>query len=87
MREFLTAISPTTRASEIESALFVAHGANDPRVPLSEAEQIAAAVKQNGQDVWKLVAMNEGHGFAKRENRDAYMSLAILFLQKHLAPR
>lgn len=87
MREFLLSISPTTHVDKIQSALFVAHGANDPRVPLSEAEQIVAAVKKNGQDVWKMVAMNEGHGFAKRENRDAYLSLAVLFLQKHLAPR
>lgn len=84
MREFLLSISPTTHADKIRSALFVAHGANDPRVPLSEAEQIAEAVKKNGQDVWKMVAMNEGHGFAKRENRDTYLSLAILFLQKQL---
>lgn len=86
MREFLISISPTTHAARIRSALFVAHGANDPRVPLAEAEQIADAVKKNGQDVWKMVAMNEGHGFAKRENRDAYLSLAVLFLKKHLAP-
>lgn len=87
MREFLLSISPTTHATRIKSALFVAHGANDPRVPLSEAEQIVDVVRKNGQDVWKMVAMNEGHGFAKRENRDAYLSLAVLFLQKHLAPR
>lgn len=87
MRAFLTRISPTTNAAKIKSALFVVHGANDPRVPLGEAEQIAAAVRANGLDVWKLVAMNEGHGFSKRENRDAYMSLAVLFLDKHLAPR
>ncbi|HRE88440.1 MAG TPA: alpha/beta fold hydrolase [Myxococcota bacterium] len=87
MREFLLSISPTTHAAKIKSALFVAHGANDPRVPLSEAEQIVDVVRKNGQDVWKMVAMNEGHGFAKRENRDAYLSLAVLFLQKHLAPR
>ena len=84
MREHLLAISPTTRVADIKSALFVVHGANDPRVPLSEAEQIVLAVRKNGHDAWKLVAMNEGHGFAKRENRDAYMQLAVLFLEKHL---
>ncbi len=86
MREFLLSISPTTRAAEIRSALFVAHGANDPRVPLGEAEQIVDVVRKNGKEVWKLVAMNEGHGFAKRENRDAYTALAVMFLERNLGP-
>ena len=85
MREFLNAISPLNHVDKIKSALFVVHGANDPRVPLSEAEQVVAAVRKNGREAWKLVAMNEGHGFAKRENRDAYMQLAVMFLEKHLA--
>jgi dipeptidyl aminopeptidase/acylaminoacyl peptidase len=85
MREFLQAISPTTQAAKIRSALFVVHGANDPRVPLSEAEQIVDIVRSSGQEVWKLVAMNEGHGFAKRENRDAFTALSVLFLERHLA--
>jgi len=84
MRAFLTSISPVTNVANIKSALFVVHGANDPRVPLGEAEQIVAAVRQGGREAWKLVAMNEGHGFAKRENRDAYLQLAVMFLEKHL---
>ncbi len=84
MRELLVSISPMTRAAEIRSALFVAHGANDPRVPLGEAEQIVDVVRKNGKEVWKLVAMNEGHGFAKRENRDAYTALAVMFLERNL---
>ncbi|MCC6619990.1 MAG: S9 family peptidase [Deltaproteobacteria bacterium] len=84
MREFLLSISPTTNAHKIKSALFVVHGANDPRVPLGEAEQIAAVVKKSGLPVWTLVAMNEGHGFAKRENRDAYLQLTVLFFQEML---
>ncbi len=87
MREFLTAISPLTHVDEIRSALFVAHGANDPRVPLSEAEQIVEAVRKSGREAWKLVAMNEGHGFSKRENRDAFSELVVLFLERHLGPR
>jgi len=84
MREFLASISPLTNVGKIESALFVVHGANDPRVPLGEAEQIVAAVRKGGREAWKLVAMNEGHGFAKRDNRDAYMQLSVMFLEKHL---
>ncbi len=84
MREHLAAISPVTNVARIKSALFVVHGANDPRVPLGEAEQIVDAVRKGGREAWKLVAMNEGHGFAKRENRDAYMQLSVMFLEKHL---
>ena len=86
MRDFLKSISPLSHVERIRSALFVAHGANDPRVPLSEAEQIAKAVRAAGKDVWLMVASNEGHGFAKRENRDMYLWLSVMFLEKHLKP-
>ncbi len=84
MREFLERISPLTRASDIGGALFVAHGANDPRVPASEAEQIVQAVRDAGHDTWYLLALNEGHGFARKENRDAFLELAVLFFEEHL---
>ncbi len=84
MRAFLEKISPNNHASKIRSALFVAQGANDPRVPLSEAEQIVRAVRKQGRDVWYMVAKNEGHGFRKRRNRDLFYSLLILFFDKHL---
>ncbi len=86
MREFLTKISPSENAHRIKSALFVAHGANDPRVPLSETDQIVAAVRKNDRDVWYMVANNEGHGFRKKENRDLFYMLTVLFLEKHLKP-
>ena len=84
MRKLLTRISPTENADKIESALFVAHGANDPRVPVGETEQIARAVRKNGHDVWYMLAKNEGHGFRKQENRDLFYRLTVLFLEKHL---
>jgi dipeptidyl aminopeptidase/acylaminoacyl peptidase len=84
LRKFLTEISPANRAGRISSALFVAHGANDPRVPLAETDQIVEAVKKNEKDVWYMVAMNEGHGFDKKENRDTFYALAVSFLEKHL---
>lgn len=86
MRELLTRISPVTNAGRIRSALFVAHGANDPRVPVGEAEQIVRAVRQNGQDVWYMLARNEGHGFDKKTNRDAYVEAMVAFLTRHLGP-
>ncbi len=84
MNAFLQKISPSTSAHKIRSALFVAHGANDPRVPLSETDQIVAAVRKQGQDVWYMVAKNEGHGFRKKKNRDMFYLLTMLFLEKHL---
>jgi len=84
MRAHLTQISPVTRAAEIRSALFVAHGANDPRVPASEAEQVVQAVRGAGQDVWYMLARNEGHGFRKKENRDLFLQLTVTFLEEHL---
>lgn len=77
-------INPTANAHKIQSALLVAHGKNDPRVPFGEAEQIAEAVRDAGGEVWTVYADNEGHGFAKKENRDYLAAVTALFLQKHL---
>ncbi len=87
MRAHLDAISPLNRASEIDAALFVAHGANDPRVPVGEARQIAEAVRANDQEVWLMVAHNEGHGFRKKDNADTYRLLWILFMEQMLLAR
>jgi dipeptidyl aminopeptidase/acylaminoacyl peptidase len=84
MRAFLRSISPLARASEIRSALFVAHGANDPRVPASEAEQLVQAVRGAGQPVWYMLARNEGHGFARKENSDLFLQLTVTFLREHM---
>jgi dipeptidyl aminopeptidase/acylaminoacyl peptidase len=84
MREFLERISPANRADEIRSALLVAHGINDPRVPFSEARQIAERVQAAGRPVWTVYADNEGHGFAKKDNRDYLAAVEALFLQEHL---
>ncbi|MEJ5246079.1 MAG: S9 family peptidase, partial [Bacteroidota bacterium] len=62
MRQFLEKISPLNNAHKISKPLFVIQGLNDPRVPTSEAEQIVAKVRQNGGDVWYLLAKDEGHG-------------------------
>jgi dipeptidyl aminopeptidase/acylaminoacyl peptidase len=87
MRKHLQAISPLGQVDKIRSALFVAQGANDPRVPASESEQIVRAVRRAGHDVWYMVAPDEGHGFRKKENGDTFDLLSILFLEKHLGVR
>ncbi len=83
-RAFLERASPLTRIGDVRAPLFVIHGANDPRVPLSEAEQVAAAVRANGVEVEMVVYDDEGHGLAKRANRlDAYPR-AVAFLGRAL---
>lgn len=84
MRAVFDKISPARNASKIKSELMVAHGKNDPRVPFSEAKQIAPLVRANGKDVWTVYADNEGHGFRKKDNRDYFTAVIALFLQKHL---
>lgn len=84
VREVLMAISPLTNASRITRPLFVIQGANDPRVPASEAEQMVAAVRTNGGDPWYLLALDEGHGFAKKSNRDFMGQAVAMFLKQRL---
>ncbi len=84
-RQFLHDASPLSHVDKLRAPVFVIHGANDPRVPLSEAEQLVAAVRERGVECELLVYPDEGHGLAKRANRlDAYPK-AIEFLADALA--
>ena len=83
-RAKLLEISPLRRIPEIKAPLFIVQGANDPRVPKSEADQIVKAVRDRGTDVWYLVGENEGHGFAKKENQDYQFWSTLMFWQKNL---
>jgi dipeptidyl aminopeptidase/acylaminoacyl peptidase len=82
MRAFLERISPLTNAIRIKKPLLVVAGMNDPRVPVSESEQLVWRVRSAGGQVWYLVAKDEGHGFRKKSNRDEYLLIAASFLQK-----
>lgn len=83
-RDFLEQASPLGSVDAIRAPLFIIHGANDPRVPLTEARQIAAALKAHDIECELLVYEDEGHGLAKRANRlDAYPR-AMKFLAQHL---
>lgn len=84
MAEVFARIDPIHNAHRIRTSLLVAHGKNDPRVPFSEAEQIAPKVRSNGQDVWTAYADNEGHGFARKENRDYITAVITMFLMENL---
>ncbi len=83
-REFLEKISPIHHVDKIKCPMLIIHGANDPRVPIGEAEQIVAALKKRGVPVEYLRYEDEGHGLAKLKNRlDAYPKM-VDFLDKHL---
>ena len=82
MREFLQKISPLNNADKINKPMLIVQGQNDPRVPYTEAEQMVAKIRANGGEVWYLVGLNEGHGFAKRDNIDYYQWAVAMFLEK-----
>ena len=83
-RAKLLEIAPLRRIAEIRAPLFVIQGANDPRVPKSEADQIVKALRARGNEVWYLVGENEGHGFQKKENQDYLFWNSLMFWQKNL---
>jgi len=83
-RELLESISPVNHVDEIAAPLFVLHGENDPRVPVSEAHRIVEGAREAGVPVRELLFEDEGHGFTKLENRiDAYAAI-VEFLDTHL---
>lgn len=84
MAEFLQRISPTANVGKLRKPLFVVQGKNDPRVPMTEAEQMVKAVRDQGGQVWYLMAKDEGHGFRKKSNADYQFLATIRFLQEHL---
>jgi dipeptidyl aminopeptidase/acylaminoacyl peptidase len=81
---FFDRMAPLNNASKITKPLFVVQGGNDPRVPVSEAEQMVAKVKANGGPIWYLMAKDEGHGFRKKNNADFQFYATVTFVQKHL---
>jgi dipeptidyl aminopeptidase/acylaminoacyl peptidase len=82
--EFLNRTAPLTNARKIAKPFFVMQGANDPRVPLSEAQQMVRTVKQNGIPVWYVLANDEGHGFLKKQNENFQLYATVLFVQHFL---
>jgi dipeptidyl aminopeptidase/acylaminoacyl peptidase len=85
--EFLWSRSPLSRAAEFTTPLLIAQGANDPRVKQAESEQIVAALTAAGIDHEYMLFPDEGHGFAKPENRLRFYATAERFLARHLGGR
>jgi dipeptidyl aminopeptidase/acylaminoacyl peptidase len=86
-QEFLWSRSPLSRVDQIQVPMLIAQGANDPRVKQAESEQIVEAMKQKGINYEYMLFPDEGHGFAKPENRLKFYAAAEHFLARHLGGR
>jgi dipeptidyl aminopeptidase/acylaminoacyl peptidase len=85
--EFLKSRSPLSFVDRIQKPLLIAQGANDPRVKVAESEQIVNAMNQAGKPVEYVLYTDEGHGFARPENRLHFYAIAEEFLAKYLSGR
>jgi dipeptidyl aminopeptidase/acylaminoacyl peptidase len=77
-------ISPANHVDRITRPLLVAQGANDPRVPVTESDQIVAALQKQGVPVWYVVGKDEGHGFGKKNNSDYLRAVSFEFVDRCL---
>jgi dipeptidyl aminopeptidase/acylaminoacyl peptidase len=84
MREYLEKIAPMNNIEKIRKPMMVVAGKNDPRVPVSESQQIAEALKKQRTPVWLLIANDEGHGYRKKQNQDFQFYATVEFLQEYL---
>jgi len=84
MRQYMNELSPMALASNITKPMFVIHGQNDPRVPVSEAHQMVEAARANKAPVWLLIGKNEGHGFSKKSNLDFQFYATTQFVKDYL---
>jgi dipeptidyl aminopeptidase/acylaminoacyl peptidase len=82
--EFLDSVSPIHRVDEIRCPMLIAHGLNDPRVPVGEAMQLAVALQRRGLDPEQVYFPDEGHGFAKLDNRIIFYERMVKFLDEHI---
>ena len=84
MAAFLESISPLNHTDKITKPLFIVQGANDPRVPASEATQMKDRIRANQGEVWFLMANDEGHGFRKKGNQDIQFYATVAFMREYL---
>jgi len=85
-KELLASESPVLHSDQIKTPLFIAQGAQDPRVNKAESDQMVASLRKRGVDVEYMVKENEGHGFHNEENRFAFYEAMEKFLDQHLHP-
>jgi len=84
IREYLEKIAPAKNVQKITKPMLIIQGKNDPRVPLSESEQMVAALRGANIETWYLMAKDEGHGFKKKRNIDFQFYSTVMFLEKNL---
>lgn len=82
MRAVFQRINPLANVDRITKPMLVMQGANDPRVPKSESDQVVAGIRKNGVEVWYVVFSDEGHGFLKKHNNDLRREVETLFLRR-----
>jgi dipeptidyl aminopeptidase/acylaminoacyl peptidase len=85
--DLIKAASPLFKADKIQRPLLIGQGANDPRVKQAESEQIVAAIEKSGGRVTYVLYPDEGHGFARPENRVDFNARAEAFLAENLGGR
>ena len=84
MRAVFDKISPLNMSDKMKKPMMVFQGANDPRVPRTESEQLVAKLRGQGTEVWYVLAKDEGHGIFKKQNAEAVRATEIVFLKKVL---
>ena len=82
MQKVFARISPIANVGKITKPMLVMQGANDPRVPQSESDQVVAKLRQNGTETWYVLFADEGHGFQKKPNNDLRREVETVFLRK-----
>lgn len=82
MQKVFARISPIANVAKITKPMLVMQGANDPRVPQSESDQVVAKLRQNGTETWYVLFADEGHGFQKKPNNDLRREVETVFLRK-----
>jgi dipeptidyl aminopeptidase/acylaminoacyl peptidase len=80
-------ISPLNMSERMKKPMMIYQGANDPRVPQSESEQMVARLRAQGTEVWYVLALDEGHGVAKKANAEAVRASEIVFLKQVLGTK
>ena len=85
MRAVFERINPLANVARIKKPMLVMQGANDPRVPKSESDQVVAGIRRNGVETWYVVYADEGHGFLKKHNNDLRREVETVFLQRLFA--
>ncbi len=84
MRAYLEKIAPMNHLHAMHMPIFAVVGKNDPRVPWTESRQILDKLNAQGTPTWFLMANDEGHGYAKKKNRDFLFDAEVLFIQRYL---